>query len=112
MGKKKTLVPKTLKFIEQYIDEAPPKDDGPRRWRGITAYVGEDDWSWVIRMSFIPKKNRFDEEDHFEFDTCLGMTGDPIREKFRGVSKHTKEGAMPYAQEVFNEYVMSLCDEK
>lgn len=109
MGKKKTLVPKTLRFIEQYIDEAPPEDDGPRRWRGITAYVSEDDW--VIRMSFHPKKNRFDEEDHFEFDTCLGMTGDDIREMCRGVSKHTKEGAKIYAQEMFNEYVLSLCEE-
>ena len=108
--KKKRLVPKTLTFVEQYIDDAPPTDDGVRRWRGITAYAGED--NWVIRMTFVPKVNRFDEEEHFYFDTCLGMSGDDTHEMCRGVAKYTKEGAMIYAQEIFDKYVISLCDEK
>jgi len=115
MGKKKRLVPKTLRFVEQYLDEEPPTGPNePRYWRGITAYlenvVTKDDWVFQIRYN--PKVNRFDEEDHFTFETCLGTSGDDFRENLRGVTKTTKEGAKAFAQEMFNEYVLSLCNTK
>lgn len=110
MGKKKTLVPKTLRFVEQYLDEEPPTGPNePRYWRGISAYLGDE---WVFHMRYNPKVKRFDEETHFTFDSCLGTTGDSFHEKLRGVTKTTREGAKAFAQEMFNEYVQSLCDIK
>ena len=97
------MKPRTLRFVEQYIDEDPPTDP-PRRWRGITGYVGDE---WVIRMDFVPKKLRFDENDHFDFDTSL--PGTDFRRKVHKKKVRSKEEAKEFAQEMFNEYVYSLC---
>jgi len=102
------MKPKTLRFEDQYIDEEPPTGaNEPRYWRGISAYLGDE---WIFHIRYNLKKKRSDEETHFTFQTCLGVRGDSFHEKLRGVTKHTKEEAKMFAQEMFNEYVLSLCD--
>ena len=96
------MKPRTLTFVEQYIDEEPKEN----YWRGITAYNGED---WVFRMTYYPQEKQFGDPTHFEFDTCLGMSGFDFREKFRGLNVKTSEEAKIKAQELYDEYVYSLC---
>lgn len=109
MGRK-NLVPKTLRFVEQYIDEEPPTGPKePKYWRGITGYIDDD---WVFQMRYNPKEHKFDEETHFTIETCLGMSGDDYRERLRGKTFLTKEGVQVFAQVMFREYVRSLCDLK
>jgi len=96
------MKPKTLKFVEQYIDEDPPTDP-PRRWRGISAYVGE---VCVFSVSYDRKRNIFD-----DFDTTLSSPGSAFRRKVYKKAARTKEAVKLFTQEMFNEYVKSLCDE-
>jgi len=103
------MKPKTLRFVEQYIDEDPPTGPNePRYWRGISAYIGDE---WVFHIRYNLKVLRSDEPTHFTFETCLGVSGDKFRQKMYGQSRETKEEAKEFAQELFNIYVKSLCDE-
>jgi len=98
------MKPKTLRFVEQFLDEDPPTGpDEPRYWRGISAYVGE---VCVFRVTYDRKRNIFD-----DFDTTLSSPGTAFRRKVYNKAARTKEEVKLFTQEMFNEYVKSLCDE-
>ena len=96
------MKPKKLKFVEQYIEEDPPTD-GTRHWRGISAYLGRE---CLFNVVYNPRYNKFD-----DFDTTLGSPGTDFRRKIYKKEVRTREEAKEFAQEMFNEYVTSLCDE-
>jgi hypothetical protein len=101
------MKPKTLIFVEQYIDNDPPKNC---YWRGITAYLTEESDEWIFRINFEPKKSKFGEPDFFYVRTSLGVDGGEVNQKLFGKKFHTKEDVKKFTQEIFNEYVNSLCE--
>lgn len=94
------MKPMTLKFVEQFIDEDPPLD-GPRYWRGVSAYLGDE---CLFNVVYDPKYKKFD-----DFDTTLGSPGNDFRRKIYKKEVRTKEEVKEFLQEMFNEYVYSLC---
>ncbi len=95
------MKPKRLTFIEQFIDEEPPTD--VRYWRGISAYLGEE---CLFTVVYNPRYNKFD-----DFDTTLGSPGNDFRRKIYKKEVRTTEEVKEFVQEMFNEYVKSLCDD-
>jgi len=103
------MKPKTLTFVEQYLDEEPP-EDGVKRFRGITAYLddGTEEKKSIFYIGFVPLKNKFEDLTHFDFSCSLHS--ELIQDRIRGLKPKTKEEAKVIAQEIFNDFVYSFCE--